>query len=630
MLRSIRLLLAACCLSLALSGVAQAQTCATPGLDGAGGTLGGVVNTYYPGTARARSGNKTISLGAATGALTPIAAGDLLLIIQMQGATINTSNNSNYGAGTGTGAGYTAATAGKYEFIKATNAVGLAGGTLTISSALINTYNVTVASHILFQVVRVPQYTTATLSSSLTAAAWTIDAVTGYGTGGILAIDVAGTLTLGGATVSVNGKGFRGGGARQLNGGGGGSNTDYVTAATNNFHASKGEGIAGTPRYIYDAVTSSVIDTGSEGYSGGSFARGAPGNAGGGGDDGNPAANDQNSGGGGGGNGGAGGTGGNTWSSNLAVGGIGGAAFTHPTVAGELVLGGGGGAGTRNNSSGVMSSGGAGGGLVMIRVGSVSGSGTITANGAAGTSAENDGGGGGGAGGSILFYAANGSLSGLNLVARGGRGGDAWPTQAPGGFPGNRHGPGGGGGGGFIVQSGGATIDVSGGAGGVTTTAADYYGATGNAGLGINNPVTESNIPGTDGGASCIPQLSLSKSVSPAGSQIPGTDLTYTITFTNTGGAAARSLIIADQIPANTDFKTGSAASTFPAGLTVAVEYSNNNGSTWSYTPASGGGGAPAGYDRSVTNIRWRVSAGNLSQTAPNNTGNVSFTARIR
>ncbi|HWQ33839.1 MAG TPA: hypothetical protein VNQ79_13395, partial [Blastocatellia bacterium] len=193
-----------------------------------------------------------------------------------------------------------------------------------------------------------------------------------------------------------------------------------------------------------------------------------------------------------------------------------------------------------------------------------------------------------------------------------------------------RHGPGGGGGGGFIVQSGGATIDVSGGAGGVTTTAADYYGATGNAGLGINSPVTESNIPGIDGGASCIPQLSLSKSVSPAGSQIPGTDLTYTITFTNTGGAAARSLIISDQIPASTDFKTGSAASTFPAGLTVVVEYSNNNGSTWSYTPTSGGGGAPAGYDRSVTNIRWRVSAGNLSQTAPNNTGNASFTARIR
>ena len=64
-------------------------------------------------------------------------------------------------------------------------------------------------------------------------------------------------------------------------------------------------------------------------------------------------------------------------------------------------------------------------------------------------------------------------------------------------------------------------------------------------------------------------------------------------------------------------------------GLTVAVAYSNNSGSTWAYTPASGAGGAPAGYDRLVTNVRWTFT-GNLSPTVPNNTGSVGFIARVR
>jgi uncharacterized repeat protein (TIGR01451 family) len=127
-----------------------------------------------------------------------------------------------------------------------------------------------------------------------------------------------------------------------------------------------------------------------------------------------------------------------------------------------------------------------------------------------------------------------------------------------------------------------------------------------------------------------VPNVGLSKSISPSGSQIPGTDLAYTISFSNGGTAAAQSLVISDPIPNNTDFKVGSVTSNLgTTGLTVVVAYSNNGGSTYVYTPASGGGGAPAGYDRNVTNIRWTFT-GNLSQTAPNNTGNVSFTARIR
>src|SRR5207344_3068828 len=42
------------------------------------------------------------------------------------------------------------------------------------------------------------------------------------------------------------------------------------------------------------------------------------------------------------------------------------------------------------------------------------------------------------------------------------------------------------------------------------------------------------------------PIISLQKGVSPAGTQAPGTDLTYSIVYTNLGGQPATSVIIAD------------------------------------------------------------------------------------
>ena len=144
-------------------------------------------------------------------------------------------------------------------------------------------------------------------------------------------------------------------------------------------------------------------------------------------------------------------------------------------------------------------------------------------------------------------------------------------------------------------------------------------------GLGINS-ITITSVPAP------VPNVGLQKSVTPnsAAQLIPGADLTYTIAFTNTGTAGASSLIVTDPIPGNTDFKIGSVTSSLgTTGLTVSVAYSNDNGSTWTYTPVSGGGGASSGYDRSVTNIKWTFT-GNLSQTSPNNTGNVGFTSRIR
>lgn len=119
--------------------------------------------------------------------------------------------------------------------------------------------------------------------------------------------------------------------------------------------------------------------------------------------------------------------------------------------------------------------------------------------------------------------------------------------------------------------------------------------------------------------------------------QAPGTDLTYQIAFTNSGGSAAQQMTIVDPIPDNTDFKLSSATTSLgTTGLTVVIEYSNDYSSaspgsaTWTYTPVSGGGSASAGYDRNVRAIRWRVTAGNLSHTAPNNTGEVGFTVKIR
>ena len=536
----------------------QTQACASPAQNGNGGTLGGVINTYYPATANAAAGAKSITVGASTGAAVPIAANDLLLIIQMQDAAINSTNTSSYGDGT-TGSGSTNLNnSGNYEFVTATGPVPLAGGTVNFSGTgpaggLLYSYTNAAATATQgqrkYQVVRLPQYSTATLGSTLTASAWN-----GL-TGGILALDVAGTLNLGSATVSVDGLGFRGGAGLQLTGTAG-ANTDflhtapaaYTGAAVAGLDGAKAEGVAGTPRWVESGNT--FLGTGVEGYPNGSMARGAPGNAGGGGTDADSAGNTQNAGGGGGGNGGVGGAGGDAWNSNLSVGGLPGAAF--PASASRIVLGGGGGAGSRNNSDGDnrASSGAAGGGIVIIRAGSLSGTATISASGAATYNGTlNDAGGGGGAGGSIIVTSQAGGTSGLTVIAHGGRGGDAWDVRA---FSlADRHGPGGGGGGGVVLLSGSAaSIDVSSGANGTTLNPGVPYGATsGNSGISATN-VSPSQTPGVRSGAECTPDLTIAKSHS--GNFTRGAPGTYTITVSNISPAAASSGIVtvSDPLPA--------------------------------------------------------------------------------
>lgn len=610
--------------------VVQPLVCATPGKDGAGGTLTGVVNSYYKpgaGVTSVAAGSTSVSLGAVAGLSKAIAPGDLLLFIQMQGAQINTTsttiNTGAYGDGVpgDPGSGSTnLANSGQYEFVTATSAVVTGGGTLTFTGTgagggLLNTYTETVASashgQTTFQVIRVPQYSSATLSSTLAALPWN-------GTvGGVLALDVASQLTLNG-TVSLDGNGFRGGGGRILTGGTG-VGTDYVTLSTDATNGSKGEGIAGTPTYIAPALSSITTATTAtatgqtyvEGYPSGSYARGAPGSAGGGATDADPPANDQNSGGGGGGNGGTGGTGGFGWNSAGIVGGFGGVAFPASTSA--LVMGGGGGAGTTNNGSfwnpvsvsggsttvnnctglsctGIYSSGMSGGGIAIVRAGSLTGVGTITANGLDALQVENDGGGGGGAGGSILFFTNTGGVPGLTVSVTGGDGGVTWPEEAPATpFPGNRHGAGGGGGGGVALLTSTPTglpvnVFLQGGDPGYTTLANDAYGATPGQMGTSNNVLTITQTPGTQSGAFCagadlaVTNSALTNLSSSTIGSSPGT-ITYTQTVTNSGPYDALNAVFSEAVPANTTFQSivqsGAGAGTWTCTTTGIISCSN-------------------------------------------------------
>jgi hypothetical protein len=134
-----------------------------------------------------------------------------------------------------------------------------------------------------------------------------------------------------------------------------------------------------------------------------------------------------------------------------------------------------------------------------------------------------------------------------------------------------------------------------------------------------------------EGGA---PNLDLVKAVSPLGDQEPDTDLDYVVTFTNSGTISAHSVVITDPNPnnadplqrvfANVDYKIGSASISAP--WTATIEFSSDGGATWSYVPVTGAGGAPSGYDRLVTNIRWTITG----VVPSGDSGSVSFTTRIR
>lgn len=71
----------------------------------------------------------------------------------------------------------------------------------------------------------------------------------------------------------------------------------------------------------------------------------------------------------------------------------------------------------------------------------------------------------------------------------------------------------------------------------------------------FNNAVSD---VATDTTTVTAPDVTVVKSVNPVGPQIPGTTLTYTIVVTNTGTADASSVVLTDNVPANTTFVPGS------------------------------------------------------------------------
>ncbi|MBN2197529.1 MAG: hypothetical protein JW751_32420, partial [Polyangiaceae bacterium] len=436
-----------------------------------------VLNRYATLATNAAAGANTITVSNRanlnSAPFGDLAAGDLLLVVQMQGATISTANDSTYGTVSSLG------NAGRYELV---GVAGLGSGNdINLACALRNDY--TVAGVV--QVIRVPQVQQLTIEAGASVVAQPWNGTTG----GIVALDVEDTLQLDGS-IDVSGLGFRGGVVDDQTTDPPGSSAYLSTAAT--AGAEKGEGIAGT------AV-------------GGRYCRGAPANGGGGG-------NAHNAGGGGGANGRfgsvwngqgvmlgsfatdpwrldpgyaangnarttseGGGRGGYTWleadldaltvgpgdatwngDRRREVGGIGGRPVDNDPAR-RLFLAGGGGAGDGNNNG--AGAGGDGGGLVLIRAGEVAGTGNILANGEAGVNSSSNPGdapGGAGAGGTVVLLSE--ALGGITIHADGGDGGNQTNAAAN-----EAEGPGGGGGGGYVIVGGGVvTTSVAGGSNGTT------------------------------------------------------------------------------------------------------------------------------------------------------------------
>ena len=230
-------------------------------------TLNNVVNTYTSLTANATAGTNSITVANSTmagGAFGGnLASGDLVLIIQMQGAAFNNSTIACPGystpngydwswdwfnhaeiwgsIGTDFGAnGYGSYNnAGKFERLEVRAAPN--GTTIQFECNLKNNY--TAAGHV--QIVRIPRYNNLTVntSSSIVPTTWNGT------TGGIVALEVDGALTVNaGGLIHANGLGFRGGAldATGLSGGTSPAMQVRFLGTSNPAEGSeKGEGIGG-------------------------------------------------------------------------------------------------------------------------------------------------------------------------------------------------------------------------------------------------------------------------------------------------------------------------------------------------------------------------------------------------
>jgi gliding motility-associated-like protein len=491
-----------------------------------------IVNEYTALTADASIGSTQISvsnnnLNTNNRFPNALAAGDLIMIIQVQGATVDgsfysqSSNTFGLPKDSTWGSILNLNNCGNYE-LKEVSGVA-ASNTIQLNCALQNDYLASGKTVI----VRVPRYNNLTVNGSITCTNWN-------GTiGGIVAIEAIGNVVINGQ-IAVNAKGFRGGATDNQTTPGSGD----VASNSGVFGANRGEGIAGF---------GTDLD-----YVGGRFGKGTAANSGGGG-------TAQNAGGGGGANGGnilnwnaygipdltnaswtaawnllfpnfsnnnssGGGLGGYSasttqlnpltngpnnynWSGDgrRNQGGYGGRPLDYSS--GKLFFGGAGGAGDGDdNFSG--RGGNAGGLIYLFCKGTVSGIGVLNANGEAGVNssgtptptgiAGQDGAGGGGAGGTV-FIDGTTSISGITITATGGNGGSQILSRGPLNFNNNwnvqAQGPGGGGGGGYIKTP---TLSIA------TNVLGGINGTT--------NSISMVNFPAngaTRGGAGTIEQITL-------------------------------------------------------------------------------------------------------------------------
>ncbi len=374
--------------------------------------------------------------------------GDTVLMIQMKGAIIDTTNTAAFGTILDYG------NAGNYEFNYISQK---SGNTLKFLNRLTRSYDIPEG---VVQLVRVPKFKNGYFIGGLTCPEWDGK------TGGVLALFSTFTLTSE-ESLTVTGKGFRG--ANGYNSTYSTTNcgqNDYYYPFSSQYAALKGESIGN--------FSQSKIK--------------GKGNYGGGGGGGNS----QNSGGGGGANAGTGGNGGyQTDSCNNAPfnnGGIGGRSLQYNSNGNKIFMGSGAGSGHIDNAGTFVPGGGNGGGIIIVIADTIDiligiHNHYIEANGNSanlcGSSNCSDGNGGGGAGGTILVSYAK--IAGvLDIEAKGGNGANSIASIIPGG----RTGPGGGGGGGVVYTNGinfpvNVTFNINGGIAGVVEQDANNpWGAT--------------------------------------------------------------------------------------------------------------------------------------------------------
>lgn len=368
-------------------------------------SISGVVNDYAK---VSFVGTNSVNV-AAPYSPAPFNAGEKVLLIQMKGASVDSTNTASYGAISNYGS------AGNYEVL---TIIGRDANIIFFECDIIRDYD----PALFVQLVRIPVYPNPTVVATLTAGPWDGNA------GGILALETPGTLTLN-SNINVSELGFRGG-IQDTNPDGscGSGYADYFYNLASGAGAEKGEGIA-------------ITIPGQE------VGKGAMANGGGGG-------NKHNSGGAGGGNFTMGGQGGNlaSFCSFGNAGGLGAYSLSYNLSDNKVFLGGGGGAGDHNDLAGAYS-GGNGGGMIFLNANTIEGNNNkIQSNGTSVPLIPNslgDGAGGGGAGGTILLDVSSYGTTNIQLEANGGNGGSQ-NVSYPACF-----GPGGGGGTGFVWVSGG-------------------------------------------------------------------------------------------------------------------------------------------------------------------------------